>query len=262
MRILIFGIVMALAASSSNNHLNHESWNAILGKYVNKAARVDYSGIKEHELLRLDAYVNRLAQPWPKGLTRDEDKAALINAYNALTVRWMIGNYPTESIWRTSRPFTEVRHTVDGAKVSLDQIEIRLRGLGDSRIHGALVCASLSCPPLRSEAYEGTRLNQQLDDNVRTWLSNTNQNQFLPERHLAKVSMIYKWYAEDFRKSYGSVEKFLAQYGPAGQTAFLLQPGYKLEYFAYRWGINDTSNLGVSYSAFQFYIDAMKNKYF
>lgn len=82
-----------------------------------------------------------------------ERKAALINAYNPFTVNWVVQNYPVKSIWRTSRPFGEVRHVLDGGKVSLDQIETELRNMGDPRIHGVLVCAALSCPPLRREAY-------------------------------------------------------------------------------------------------------------
>jgi hypothetical protein len=259
---LLLGLLTAATLSGSGDQLDHTAWNTILGKRVNSAARVDYAGIKAHDLTALDAYVNQLAQPWPKTLTADESKAALINAYNALTVQWVVGNYPTESIWRTHHPFTEARHTLDGKKVSLDQIESRLRALGDPRIHGVLVCASLSCPPLRNEAYQGATLDRQLDENVRAWLATAALNQFLPQKSTAKVSMIYKWYAEDFRKSDGSVEKFLAMYAPSGQGSFLLRTGAKLDYIPYRWGINDTSNLGLPYSEFQFYRDAMKNKYF
>lgn len=258
----LLGLLAAAGLSGLGNQLEHAAWNTLLGERVSSAAQVDYASIKAHDLTALDAYINQLAQPWPKTLTADERKAALINAYNALTVRWMVRNYPTKSIWSTNHPFTEVRHMVDGQKVSLDQIESRLRALGDPRIHGALVCASLSCPPLRNEAYQGATLNRQLDENIRTWLSNAALNEFLPQQRTAKVSMIYKWYAEDFRKSYGSVEKFLAKYAPSGLGSFLLQTGAKLDYFPYKWGINDTSNLGVNYTGFQFYRDAMKNKYF
>lgn len=256
------GLLAAASLFGLGDRLDHTTWNRILSKRVNSAARVDYARIKNHDFAALDAYVNQLARPWPKTLTANESNAALINSYNALTVRWMVGNYPTESIWRTHHPFTDARHTLDGKKVSLDQIESRLRALGDPRIHGALVCASLSCPPLRNEAYQGATLDRQLDENVRTWLANAALNEFLPQQRIAKVSMIYKWYAEDFRKSYGSVEKFLAKYAPSGQGSFLLQPGAKLDYFPYKWGINDTSNLGVNYTALQFYRDAMINKYF
>jgi hypothetical protein len=60
-------------------------------------------------------------------------KAALINAYNALTVRWILSNYPVRSIWSTEDPFRAQRHVLDGKPVSLDEIENRLRAMGDPR---------------------------------------------------------------------------------------------------------------------------------
>ena len=67
---------------------------------------------------------------------------------------------------------SSVTLTIDGREVTLDGIEHRtLRPLGDPRIHGAIVCASLSCPPLRQEPYREERLDAQLDDNVRRWLA-------------------------------------------------------------------------------------------
>jgi hypothetical protein len=72
--------------------------------------------------------------------------------------------------------------------------------------------------------------------------------------------MIFKWYADDFRKAAGSVEKILARYAPAGTGDFLLAPGSRLEYKTYHWGLNDTSSLGSDYSRVAFYWDALRNK--
>jgi hypothetical protein len=49
------------------------------------------------------------------------------------------------------------------------------------------------------------------DDSVRQWLANDKLNQFLPEQHVAQVSMIFKSYKADFVAGYGSVEQFLAK---------------------------------------------------
>jgi inosine-uridine nucleoside N-ribohydrolase len=239
---------------------DHSVWNELTGKYINSEHRVDYRALKEHELSRLDAYLVQFAAKWPAQAASPERKATLIDVYNALTVRWILSNYPVESVWRTKHPFTEPRHNVDGAKVSLDQIEARLRVMGDPRIHAALVCASRSCPPLRREAYEAGSVDEQLDDNLRVWLADTRLNEFFPERRTASVSMIFKWYGGDFRKAGGSVEKTLAQYGPSGKAKFLLEPGAKLEFKPYNWGLNDRSSLGANYSRTNFYWDALRNK--
>jgi hypothetical protein len=236
-------------ASAQTGALDHAAWSELLRTYVNQESRVDYRSLKAHGAASLDRYLQQIAAPWPPTLTAADRKAALINSYNALTVRWVVANYPVESIWRTRHPFTDPRHTLDGARTSLDQIEGRLRAMADPRIHAALVCAARSCPPLRREAYDGPRLDSQLDDNTRAWLANPALNQFVPARSLARVSMIFKWYQADF----GSVEKFLARFG---------HPAARLEYKPYDWGLNDSSGAGGAYCALCFYWDAFRNKVF
>jgi hypothetical protein len=135
-----------------------------------------------------------------------------------------------------------------GKKVSLDDIEKRIRWLGDPRIHATLVCASRSCPPLRREAYVATSLDAQLDDNVRAWLSREDLNQFFPERHAAEVSMIFKWYRKDF----GSVPQFLSRYGPQGSYT-------NIDYKPYQWGLNDIGDLGKDYTNGEFVRAKIRN---
>ena len=89
--------------------------------------------------------------------------------------------------------------------------------------------------PLRREAYVPDRLDQQLDDNARVWVSNARLNEFLPAARRANVSPIFEWYAPDFERS-GSIEKFLARYAPA--SAFLRERVVKIEYQTYDWGPN------------------------
>ncbi len=223
-------------------------------------ARVDYARLKTNGRQKLDEYLRQTAERWPDGMSDSARKSALINTYNALTVRWVLDNYPVKSIWQTPHPFSEVRHTVNGEKMSLDDIEGRLRKMGDPRIHGALVCAARSCPPLRREAYTTERVDAQLDDNVRQWLANGKQNQFIPDRHAAHVSSIFKWYKGDFDAAGGSVEKFLAKFAPPGQGAFLLEPGATVTFNDYNWGLNDSSQLGSNYGKINLFFDHLKNK--
>jgi len=57
--------------------------------------------------------------------------------------------------------------------------------MGDPRIHSALVCAARSCPPLRRDAYTREKVEEQLDANVREWLSMPDRNEFIPEKKKA-----------------------------------------------------------------------------
>ncbi len=247
---------LSVGISVNGQDLDHAKWTAILQKYVTAQSRVNYAELKLEGTGGLDSYLDDIGRPWPESMDADATKAALIDAYNALTVRWIVSNFPVASIWRTQGPFRVARHKVNGKVESLDSIETRLRNMGDPRIHGALVCAARSCPPLRREAYTKPALNDQLDDNFRSWLAEPSRNQFLPDRQLAKVSKIFQWYAGDFQKI-GGVKAVLERFAPPHSFAI----SNKLEYQKYNWGLNDSGLVGASYSGFDFYIDYVRNGY-
>jgi hypothetical protein len=232
---------------------------SLLERHVTAQHLVDYRAVRDHGRSALNRYTDQLAPPWP-ALSPIARKAALINAYNALTIRWIVDNYPVESIWRTSKPFKEPRHSLDGKRVSLDDIETELRRM-DPRIHGALVCAARSCPPLRREPYEANTVDRQLDDNMRQWLAMPDRNRFDTARGTASVSKIFDWYAKDFDPP-GGVRAILEKYAPPS-AAPLFAPGtrLKLKFQTYRWGLNDTSPLGVRYSDWNFYRDRVLNEW-
>lgn len=246
----------ACCAPTFGQDLDHSAWSAILQQYVTANSRVNYVGLKADGGAKLDAYLDQIAKPWPATMDENARKAALINAYNALTMRWIVSNFPVKSIWRTKGPFRVARHQVNGVAESLDSAEKRLRDTGDPRIHAALVCAARSCPPLRREAYTREAVNGQLDDNFRVWLADDSKNKFLPSKQVAKLSKIFEWYAADF-SPVGGVPAVLGKFAPPRMFAST----NKLEYLKYNWGLNDNGSLGDSYSDFEFYIDYVKNGY-
>lgn len=228
--------------------MDHSAWDALLKKYVDERHRVDYARWKVDGIAGLDQYLAALAE---RGGA--VDKASLINAYNALTIRWVLAHYPVVSIWKTKKPFREARHVVSGEKLSLDAIETRLRKMGDARIHAALVCAARSCPPLRREAYITERVEAQLEENTLRWLADAGLNTFDEKGRKAEISKIFDWYKEDFP----ALEAFLARY--VAQGAWIGR-GIKIRYKEYRWGLNDVGTLGEDYGGTAFYWDALHNR--
>ena len=75
---------------------DHDRYAAVLAGHVNDAGLVDYEALK-NDLARLNAFLRQLATLSPKAFESwdDDSKVAfLINAYNALTLKVIVENYP------------------------------------------------------------------------------------------------------------------------------------------------------------------------
>lgn len=239
-------------------NINHEAWDGLLKKYVNERGLVAYAKWKANATDRkeLDNYLSQYA---PSGTTaRGSDLAAsAINAYNAFAIRWILENYPTESIWALDNSFKRKTHQVGGQNVSLDDIENgTLRPAIGYRAHSALVCCARSCPPLQRFAYTAADLNGQITTAYNAWLTRDDLNRYSPEKNKVEISSIFKWFKDDF-KAAGGIPKVLGQYGPPAQRAFLGKGDYAIDYLPYRWGLNDQGGRGENYSRGSMLFDAL-----
>ena len=212
-----------------------------------RANLVDYAALSADPDYRR-ALAELEAAP-PVALSRDRDGLAFwLNAYNLLAIRGVVERYPIRSlrdagsllfpIWRKKLG------VVARTERSLDEIEhgILRKRFADPRIHLALVCASLSCPDLRTEPYAGARLDQQLDDQARRFLGNPTKGLALADDGRGvRVSRIFEWYAGDFAPS-GGVASFLREHAPAALRPSLAGlEDSDLTYFGYDWTLNDAS---------------------
>lgn len=246
--------------SSALAQFDHHQWDELLGMYVTEFAggsvtRVDYSGFQSDEA-KLQAYLDSLAQVRKEDFrqwTREEQLAYLINAYNAWTVKLILVDYPEiESIRNIGfLPGAAWRRKIVvlfGESISLDDLEhgmIRAwPEFREPRIHFAVNCAAIGCPPLRAEAYTGAALDKQLEDNTKLFLADSDRNYL--EGETLYVSRIFDWYEEDFEKGWqgvDSVARFLAQYPDelglnSGHIEELLAGGLKIRYLRYDWALN------------------------
>ena len=172
---------------------------------------VNYSQIvKDKEFSNLVSQIG--SYPIEKLTSKNEKLAFYINAYNILAINVIKQHWPIKSIKEAGSWFTPVWNKtagkINGRKTSLDAIENKiLRKLGEPRIHFAIVCASLSCPDLRVEAYKAALLNSQLTDQIKIFLHNSKKG-FIVMGSTAKSSKIFKWFSEDFDTSDG-VDAFI-----------------------------------------------------
>ena len=169
---------MVQANTTKPASFDHSALDALLKAYV-KRGMVDYDSCAQSG--KFNEYLEALGRTDPSGLSRNDQLAFWINAYNAYTIKLIIAHHERQSIRNINRsfgfvkaygPWKEKLAMVGGHAYGLDEIEqdiIRPR-FGEPRIHFALVCAAMGCPPLRSEAYTGGRLGAQFDDQARIFL--------------------------------------------------------------------------------------------
>lgn len=148
----------------------------------------------------LAAYRAGLEAVDPDTLSRAAALAYWIKLYNAgaLDLAGRAWRESAQTVLRIPGAFGATWATVAGEELSLDDIEHgKIRRFGDPRIHAALVCGSASCPTLRYEPYEGSGVDDQLDDQMRDFLRNGG---LVADRagNTVLLSRILLWYGADF----------------------------------------------------------------
>jgi hypothetical protein len=243
-RALLYTCFFVVCNSPGQQSL-HENWTIVLQRHVDDG-RVDYEMIANDSLFF--QYLDLLSSTNPDSLPLREDVLALwLNAYNAYTIKLIVDRMPLESIRDISLglpilfgPWSIDVANVGGRVYTLNEIEhdiIRAR-YRDPRVHFALVCASLGCPKLRKEAYEGGRVNEQLDDDARRFIGDPSRNRFDPAENTIYISKIFDWYESDFEESAGSVKKFIARYVPPQDLSLIALPECDVEFLDYDWSLN------------------------
>jgi hypothetical protein len=235
-----FLILPAPLAATAAGEVDHGIYAELLSKHV-RNGRVDYADFKAGEA-RLDQYLKLLEGVDPEPLPREEQFAFYINAYNAWTIKLILGAYPgVKSIKDLGNffqsPWKKEFIRILGRVVTLDHIEheiLRPR-FRDPRVHFAINCASKSCPPLLAEPFRGRTLDAQLT-RVTTDFLNLPDNSRLEGDQLW-VSSIFKWFAEDFKSD---VIGFYLAYAQ-GDLKQKLQAGrgrIEVKYMDYDWSLN------------------------
>src|SRR5688572_1666119 len=214
-------------------------YDALLRKYVENGS-VRYAAWKANsaDLAALDRVVTAIGRESPEKLSRNEQLAFYINAYNAWTIRLVLDKYPIKSVKEQSLlwgNFTRKLIRLGGKKMSLNYLEkeIILKRFKDSRAHFAINCASRSCPPLSASAYDGEKLDQELNQRTKSFTMNSLGVQPGKDGTTTKVSRIFKWYEDDFARS-GGAREFINQARPQSLPA-----DAKIEYQEYDWGLNE-----------------------
>lgn len=232
---------------------DHSAFDALLRQHVVRGM-VDYDAFGAAP--EFEAYLQGLAGADVGALAEKERLALFINAYNAYTIRLVNVKGERDSIrninktmgLRLKGPWTEPFAVVGGRTYDLDTLEhgIIRKQFKEPRIHFALVCAAMSCPPLRSEAYTGERLDAQLDDQARVFLlQSPEKNRVDLKTATLHASPIFGWYKEDFGSSDAAIARYIAGFYPEGDERRLLLSGRaRIATTEYDWTLNSREKAG------------------
>jgi hypothetical protein len=233
------------AASAEGFDHGHQAFTKVLSTHVGKG-KVDYAALKKRPS-ELNAYLDTLAAVSKKDYDRwskQQQMAFLINLYNAATLKLIIDHYPVKSIKDIGSiikgPWKQEVVRLWGKKVTLDHVEHDLLrpGFKDPRVHFAVNCASIGCPDLRNEAFQASKLEDQLDEQARGFLRDSSRNRLDAKNKTLHLSLIFKWFKEDFVNKSGSVEKFVAPYFEDADRSVIQRGGLEIEYTDYNWNLN------------------------
>ncbi|MFC1566945.1 DUF547 domain-containing protein [bacterium] len=231
--------------------IDYSKYRVVLDKFVNSEGMVNYKSLVK-ERANLDSFMISLKNISYDEFLKSSDNVKIafwINVYNAATLKAIIDHYPIEEYSRKSFRFpknsirqikgvwTDIEFDVFDGKYTLDQIEHKIlrKEFTEPRIHFALVCASISCPVLLTEPYMAETLYEQLDQQVKIFVTTESKVRIVRAKNIIYLSPIFKWFKKDFTNENG-VLNFLDKYVPLNDVN-----NPKIKYLKYDWALNEQS---------------------
>ena len=236
--ILVLSFFILSYAASAQTSLSSFFTQAdnFFSEYV-KAGRVDYKAVMGDDV-KINQLYKAIGEMNLSGASAEDKKAFYINAYNLVVIYQVSKYYPLKSPLDQSGFFNKVKHKVAGESLTLNALEIKklILTYKDPRIHFALACAAVSCPPLASFAYKPATLNQQLDERTKKSVNNPDWLRVHASQNSVELSKIFEWYKDDFSMNGAkSVISFINQY-----RTKKIPDSYKVGYYEYDWNLNES----------------------
>lgn len=235
---------------------SYATYTTVLSDYVDDD-RVDYATLKTNRA-PLDTFVAQLASITAEqydSMDTASQMSLWINAYNGITLRSIIDAYPVGSIKDIDGVWDKKRWSVADLQVTLDDIEHKmLRPIfNDPRIHFAVNCASVGCPPLFHRPFLPSNVDALLDTVALNFVNDTSRTQVSIDNRLLKITSIFDWFGDDFITIYGSHREFsslepkkiaainfvMAYYDDKRADDVDPTAGWSVSYLDYDWSLND-----------------------
>jgi len=231
--LVITFLVVGNSFAQSINQQFFQNTDAFLKAQV-KNGLVNYTTVKNNAQLK--ALIQTVETADLSDASDATKKAFYINAYNLHVVNAAVNAYPIQSVQDIAGFFDRQKVRIAGASYTLTSFEKErlLKPYQDARLHFVLVCGALGCPPITDFAYTPENLDQQLDQQTKLALDNSN---FLKvEGTNLSLSQIFNWYPEDFGGNKKGIINFINKH-----RTYTVPTTAKLNYYPYDWTLNDAS---------------------
>ncbi|TXT57902.1 MAG: hypothetical protein BAJATHORv1_10610 [Candidatus Thorarchaeota archaeon] len=226
-----------------------QTLQGILERYRSLEGGVDYFAlIADTSIVE---YADSLAEFNPDVLNSENERLAFwINCYNALSIAGVVKKlkknpeYAEEgnSSWiQRVKFFALQKFNVGGKKYTLREIENHIReNFQEPRIHFALNCSSKGCPALKNGLYSSENLDSELDEATRLYLQSSKGLQLDKEKCILFLSMIFKWYKDDFEHDEVKIVDFILRYIDDEKREFITnhREDIDIKYIDYDWSLN------------------------
>ena len=251
----------------------HDKFAGIFDDFVNDKGMVDYKGLRREgaKLRALLEEFNNLDPNEYRSWSEQDRVAFWINAYNLHKLNVVSINYPIQSSSRFLRVLwgpTDLRHIENKISVykflvmdeefTFKKVENRFfrAEFNDPRVLLVLTDACLSSPPLRNEPYYGHKLDEQLDNQAKRFLSDPIAFRIDRQKQRLYLSAVFEAgrYGRQFLEKFAidrkfkdhppvirAVLHFITNYVPESDVFFLEVGNYSIKYMSYDWTINDGS---------------------
>jgi hypothetical protein len=241
--LMLFAMAAVHATGAADN------FNALLGKYV-KGDYFDYADLSRNseDKKRLDEFMTWQGSAKLDGLSREDQIAFYINAYNSANIKAIVDHYPVHSPMDIPGYFDKLKFKVAGEDLTISQIEYdRLIGkYKDMRAHFAVVCADRGCFPLRGVAWNGKTLHADLETICSQFIKDERQLKIDYDRKEIWISKLFEWYGEKFTKDparpVAKPELFLLPYVDDKAKALLKSGDYTVRIIEWNWTLNEKLN--------------------
>lgn len=236
--IVCFGLSMACQGQASFS-IDHSLFDRILRETVTDGL-VDYAKLAQPQYYTdLQTYISQLAEAPFHSMTREEQIATAINAYNANCLNGVLKERKIKTVKEVWFFFKNTKFHLGGKEMSLDSLEQDvLRKMNEPRIHFTIVRATRGGPSLASHAYRGETIESELEEAARLFLRNQTQNRLDREKKTLYLSPILKWFKKDFTTQAPSIKAYVLPFLSDADQSFLKEQPVKIKFLEFDWGLN------------------------